>query len=335
VRGIPFSSGSSVYVYSYFFGAMIIPCLTLFLLYRYINYEQFFKSFFIVVVSSNLLLLCYLLSSDGTALVEMMAGRAFIESENKNDSVSTFLNPIYISQTGALLVISIVNLLLRNVNFKYKPFFFILGIIGFINVILGASRGPFLFMIICIAISVIIYFYRKPKSLILYFKLFLFIFATVFIFWVFIVPFVDKHDVFLFKRIEAFFESRVNKVEEERDFLMASALDQFFESPIIGDQYVMKDGHGYPHNFFVEVLMSLGIFGMCLFLFLFMGWVHKVYKILMNSTDNNVLLFVNVGIFFFLSGLTSGSIFVNPEIWLSVGLILVLPSFKTNYLHSI
>jgi O-antigen ligase len=326
VRGIDFSSGNKFYVYAYFFGATLIPCIALTLSSQYINYKIFIRNAIIIVLLSNLFLLYYLLSKDNKTFLELMAGRAFIESDKNLGAVSSFVNPIIIGQTGAILVIFSTNMLVQRIKKSSKLLFIGLMIVGFANVIISASRGPFLFMVFCILFSLIHYIYSQRKNLKKFIYSILIFFIILTIFRTVILSFASKYDITLFQRFETLLESRKNAEKEERDYLFTSAVDQFISNPIIGDQYVLKDGNGYPHNIAIEVLMSTGIIGGFFFLITLLIVLYKIYKIWLIPYNSTIFILLNVAMFYFLCGMTSGSIFVNPEIWLSIALILILPT---------
>lgn len=326
IRGIDFSSGNTFYVYAYFFGATFIPCLALTLSSHCINYRLFIRNAFIIVLLSNFFLLYYLLSKDDKTYLELMAGRAFIESDKNLGAVSSFVNPIIIGQTGAILVIFSTNMLVQRIKKSSKLLFIGLMIIGFANVIISASRGPFLFMFFCILFSLIHYIYWQRKNLKKFLNSLLIFIIVLAISRTIILSLASKYDITLFQRFETFLESRKNAEKEERDYLFTSAVDQFISNPIIGDQYVLKDGNGYPHNIAIEVFMSTGIVGGLFFLITLLFMLYKIYKIWLIPNNRTIFILLNVAIFYFLCGLTSGSIFVNPEIWLSISLILILPT---------
>lgn len=325
-RGIPFSSGGAFYVYAYYFGATLIPCVALFCSYRYINPESFFWKSYWVLVVANILLLYYLLTSGTQSYVEMMAGRANVQSDNEMGTESTFINPIMIGQMGAVMVIHTVNLLLKGIRKRYALFYIGAGAIGFANVLLGASRGPLLFMTLGVLIAWVHHVYWRPKTSMFFIKITVGLVLLVLSFTLVLRPLMEQYDIFLFQRVEMFLEGRKNAEKEDRDVLISGGIDQFLQNPAVGDQYVMRGGNGYPHNILVEVLMATGIVGSILFLLMLGVMFLKMYRLTFTSYQPYPFMLMCMGFFFFTSGFTSGSLFVNPEIWLSVAMILALPT---------
>ena len=101
--------------------------------------------------------------------------------------------------------------------------------------------------------------------------------------------------------------------QTSRNYLFDDAFLLFQKSPIFGSQFVTTGG-GYPHNLLIEVPMSLGIIGLIFFFYILINIFFKLYKIfLIPNLQIEIFGIICVCLIVLFLGLTSGSIFVNPE----------------------
>src|SRR5699024_9569669 len=74
---------------------------------------------------------------------------------------------------------------------------------------------------------------------------------------------IDLANISVFNRLGFFNNSNIviNESPDIRFQFYSMAWNQFLDHPIIGDQIMVNKFRIYPHNFILEVLMSLGIVG--------------------------------------------------------------------------
>lgn len=106
---------------------------------------------------------------------------------------------------------------------------------------------------------------------------------------------------------------------EERNEIYNEAFSMFLEKPIFGNQ-INTYSVAYPHNFFIEMLMSTGILGLLIYLGALVFLLLKIvnYKF---YGKYFAILFVIFLIFYGLSQ-TSGNIYQSVEAWCMFALIL-------------
>ena len=325
IRNIQFSSGSQSYVYSYYFGATFLPSFLIMTSFRNLNPDKIFKYVYLTLLLSNIFLICYIFVNGAQSIIEMLSGRIGLNSEDDFGTSGVFINPIQISLAGASLsIITLVNLLFpRNKNFYIIYVQSIILFLGIFNLFVGASRGP-LISFILVSFFILFYKFYKMKKNFYFLRNLIFTVIIFFTLFVIISTFRKYNDIFLIDRIEVFYDNIITNTKEDRNYIFEEALDLFKESPIIGSQFVINNG-GYPHNLFYEVLMSLGLFGLTLFIWVIYNLLKKIVLLFKAKTvpSETIGLFSLCFLVIFL-GLTSGSIFVNPEIWVCASLILSL-----------
>ena len=128
-------------------------------------------------------------------------------------------------------------------------------LLGLIGLILSNSKAPILALVIIFAI----YLYSKNRSIIKFYISFLF-----FCFFILVISILAKEILLI--DISSRFLSTFNESEESttsRLYIFSEGIDLFFSNPIIGSKSVTSSG-GYPHNLFIEILMSTGLVGIIL-----------------------------------------------------------------------
>jgi O-antigen ligase len=287
------------------------------MLKRFISYS------FLLLVVSNILLL--VLNLTGLTKIDLDNMRMAIS--DKNDIV--VVNSITISISGAFLFLFCISRLFffelhsgsKKITRKLTQI--ILIALGLTNLVLGASRGP-LFTTICI--SLFLYFFYMFKN-----NTFLkpLIFGAVLTFFAIFFFNSQNSNILIFNRAISFFEERQNNIEEERDLEFASAMNQFFSSPIIGDKIVTNNSNWFPHNIIIESLMSTGIIGTTFLILIIIFCFNQCKNILYKHINYPFFLIV---IFFvlFSSSLISGSIPLSSSFWIIVSVLLTIKFDKRS-----
>lgn len=325
VEKVPVLFYSDTYILSYFFGATLLPIIAITFGYRYINVNKLTLFVFWALVIANFFLIYYLLVlSDFGDLEKQLARRAHIKTEGT--SIGTLINPITIGYYGATLSLFCINAILSDFfsSKTIKWMLYPLIAMGFIILLLGASRGPLLGFVLILFISLMAHFYRSTEKVLKIGK-FIMYFAFGFLFLSGAINEIyKKYDIFLFYRVEKFFTDRDKGRKEVRDFSFESAWNDFLSSPFVGKQFVGTYDNFYPHNIFLEVLMATGIFGGVFFLIYFFKFSTSSIRLITKQRFKLYTPLVFTSFICFFLSVTSGSIFSSPEIWIMMTLTTLL-----------
>lgn len=235
------------------------------------------------------------------------------------------INPIsYSFYGGSLSLFSLfILLILTEFTFPAKSITLLLGfLLGAVNLFLGNSRGPFIFTLI--GIASILYFYiklGKLSKITISRLLFLISFAITIIF---ISRYISSNsfEFGIFDRLTETKEIIETGQQDDRTILFREALDMFYEQPIYGNQLNLKS-LTYPHNIFLEILMSLGIIGFLIFIYIILLIILLFY----NSPKRSKLfsIWIPFSILVFGISMTTGNIYQNVIFWNLIGMLLAWP----------
>ena len=314
-------------IYSFALGNIFFPMFSTLLYGKYINLERIKSNALWVLFGANLLIITFYFKQISDILTPaILLERAAIYSDAAKGYV---INPISFSLYGGYLLIISLHYFLINQGSKKRRYVLIAAaLLGLINLLLGASRGP-------LAITVASSFYL----LLLHFKAATWTFnyvrrllVTISILlgtYVFaILPLVSNFNFAIFGRVEQFVDERSAGKEEERDNLIRDAYEQFLDSPIFGDQMVSKTWGTYPHNIPMEVLMALGIVGGFLFSLILLSFAIKF----LNSSSYGEDFSFALVLFMVAAGmtLTSGCLYQSVDYWNLAALVLCIPKQKVK-----
>ncbi|MGG7551429.1 O-antigen ligase family protein [Chryseobacterium arthrosphaerae] len=199
----------------------------------------------------------------------------------------------------SLLIISIFYYF-QSSQKKLKPISGIL--IGIFTVFSASARSPMLAAFIILFILLIYVNELKYWVGLLFFTL-------IFILSIYILKQTSVADFeFVTRMYDAIFEGN----GYGRFYYLTKGWDIFKNNIPFGGRILFEDGL-YPHNIFIEVLMSMGIFGIILFFLYF----KDVWKFKIKYITNNIyyLPFILFFIQYFVLVLTSYNIFANLEFW--------------------
>lgn len=181
---------------------------------------------------------------------------------------------------ASLSIISLYFLLFNKTAFP--KLLLIYGfLLGFITIVVGTARSPILALFIVVGYLMTV---KRNKRLLLYCLLLMIIFII---------------SIFLYKKFEFTgikFADRTYKWIFEGDNslrtpLFKKALEIFYNKPIIGGRILYEDGF-YPHNIFLELLMSTGIFGFIIYYIKFLPVIQKIKSFFKTSNNNTHILFL-------------------------------------------
>jgi len=278
----------------YYYGLIVIPVPVIAILtlnYQTIDFNKFSQTIF-----------WFLLILLGINFVHT---NFIFEDYNSNGRGGIFRSYyIFVGHYGlSLVVLSLyMYLFLRRKGYQY-----ILGIlIGVFPIYVSAARSPILALLIILSIFLILI--NKKKYWICFFCLLLLSLVVLY----FIYKSKIGEDLIFFKRLnDAIFENNASG----RSFYLNQGIEVFIKHPFLGGNALFKDGM-YPHNLFVEILMSTGLLGMALFIIYFKFVAESFFKILKNIykyKESGILIFFFLQ--YFILAQTSGSLYSSFEFW--------------------
>ena len=328
IQDLRYLDTDSFFVYSFAFGICLLPSIAVYVSVKYIDHTQAIKTIFWTLLLSNLCLCYALLSFAHWNLLEVLASRAWVNVEI-NGETKSIINPITIGFFGELLAITSIHFLSFPV-YKNKLFVVVLYFslaLGFLNLTLGASRGPILFFVLLLLVELYLILKKNKLSsqIILKFSVWGGIVAVVAFF--FIGLYSQNEEIELVNRLFLTVENKQDGGKEEREFLFDSAIRQFAESPIIGDAFVTRYFYlynSYSHNLFLDVLMSTGLIGFTIFSFLLFYVFHSCRHVLLTGLQSPLLVHVLLFLAHFLLTMTSGGLFMSSGFWILGALMLNL-----------
>lgn len=299
-----------IYLFTIFLS--FLPVVAIYSSRKYLDLVKLEKFIYMFVVIHAFAVLIGLYFNYGMNLTNLFFDRTmFAYGAN---TISHPLNPISVGRAGSILfIITFYNFFLsKKINFII---FFMMSAVGMTLILLGSSKGPLITTIILL----LIFFLAKPKIFITrkFFLLSIIIILTL----------ISIEYSTEFSLVKRFSTPNLNEAILRED-IWFSALHQFFNNPILGDSILDKYGM-YPHNIYIEVLMSVGIVGAIPFYLIFLNVTKKAFYLLKNTEVSSVPIILFC---FMLFTISSGSIYFTPELWVSISFILFsdLQKIKNN-----
>jgi O-antigen ligase len=311
-------------VYSFYLGNILIPVVAIVLAAKYINLEKLIRCIYLVLLISNILIITIFLDQRNWELaIEILVNRA----EIKGTDDSLLVNPIsYGLYGGYLFVLSSTLLVIfkKSISSFLKILLWFSILIGFVNLLISTSRGPFLFTSLALFILFISSISIKKINVNVLLRTIFISFLVIFILNLFTNYISDSDiEIGIFQRFVSTKESLQSGEKEIRNELYQEGLDMFANSPFLGKKFVLDSTQSYPHNVFIEILMSLGLFGFFIYgliiVLLFIKIVHYL--------QNNIYLAPLCYLFVLSFGisLTTGNLYQSVENWNILALLLVFP----------
>ncbi|WKT73381.1 O-antigen ligase family protein [Acinetobacter variabilis] len=241
-------------------------------------------------------------------------GSTEIPSDILEESVDTgrfrlnSLNPISVGSLGALLAL-LAYWLYFDLKLKiYKNIFLMLSFfLGLYLMILANSRGPIVgFFVVLIFITL------KYIDIRILLKS-MFVLISLFI----VFYFVNLDELLVGNR---FFDSNSveTALEDSRVYIYKNSLNIFFDNPLLGSNIIDPISRLYPHNLFIESLISTGLIGG---IFYSTGVLILLYAS-MRKVPNDILGISILFLYNFVISLLSGAIYNSTSFWISCGIIL-------------
>lgn len=316
------SEHSNLEIFSFLIGNIFCPVLAISLGFKYANLEITIKRIFYALIFSNLLIFFYFLMQinweiSPTTLLE----RAGIKGEAEDSNV---VNPITFGFFGAsLFIFSFIRLLIFKKNVSRFLFFILLItlIIGLINLVIGNSRGPVLASLL--SFLVLFRFYVLSE---ISFKRKIYKFLPFGIITAFLLGYVlvqiqsDDNTLGILVRFSKMKEDFDQGEIDERSLLYQEAFNMFKDYPLLGNQFVVESSGIYPHNAFLEVMMSLGLVGLFLYVLILISFFGKIFYFL--NYSEYIKVFIGLAIASLTLTMTTGNLYQSVENWSLLAAVL-------------
>jgi hypothetical protein len=242
-------------------------------------------------------------------------------------SANTTLSSISYGQLGVTGFI-LALYLWSQVKTKVEIVLYIIGgILSLYTIVIAGSRSPFVVLLICT--SLVLLYFRSKNIVSKFFSraLLLIIAFSIVVLPGDILKLIGRYSSTSENRISNTFNKSADQFSG-RDFLYEDALNQFFESPVIGTTFVLNRGSGagwYPHNVILEAFMALGIIGGLVYLYLTYNALRNSFFLLkyFKNTSWLSLIFIEIVIV----STFSGSLYGTYSLWIMMFLLLVSPNY--------
>lgn len=317
IKNIPLYEGhKAFYFYSLAFGGALVPSIAIFMGIKYVNYQW---------ITRNALRLFTIF---GTFLVALLVLKVNIPHFHNGRLIANeALNSISTGHAGSsLAILALCEIIFPTKYRKYKTVLLISFVMGTGITLYAGARSPLIVLIIVTFILVLRFvFSRKLNIRTVYFLVFIVITGFFGIMY-YIFPQISKGEYKVVERL-----SNTGGNQEVRKVVWKTALLQFKENPIIGDQFLERSHGKYPHNILLEVPMATGIVGMLPFvLVMIILWFKAIYLVIKWRTFIPIFALL---VQFFLGSLTSGAIFGSGGLWILIALTLATSIKKPNNIN--
>jgi len=223
-----------------------------------------------------------------------------------------YVSPLALSYCSTLAIgISLSYMMENKVSIRKKVYLIINMVLSLVPFYLGSSRGsifalflPFLLIFLCKK--------NAGKSMRL-----LMVVAILLVAGVYLSVYFGSNIVDRFTSIQSDIEE--GSTSAIRLSLWREGLEQFMNNPFFGNSLEVDKYQFYPHNLFIEVLLSTGLIGFIPFtLLLFRGFKATI------NIFRNYPQYAWIGVLFlqsFMQNMFSGALYAASWFWLSLGLL--------------
>lgn len=292
-------------------GACLVPMLAL-LTYPNRNYlANSYKAAFVMATIA-----AFLTASLGTGLIQTEYGPGYDTGRLQLQS----LNAISVGHLGlSLLILSIWPLINGwNGSWGYRRIISIgAGLLGLYLLVAAASRGPLVTLIL------VLFFYFMAQDFKRYWRV-LTVVALLFVLMIQAGSYLEEVGTYrAFSRAEGAFSGQDEAVSE-RQIAYKGAVNQFIQSPIIGDSLEEKETRLYPHNVVLESFMATGLIGGLPFVILILYGIYISFRNLKMKSEHGwiALLFIQ----YLIAAQFSGALYASSILWTFLALNIVLYS---------
>ena len=306
---------SDFYLYTFTIGGCFIPALAVALVMPLIDTKKLIKWYWVFMFSVNVVVFMQLVSIFGLG-PEMFVSRLRISVEGAD-----VFNPIPLSRGGGMLAIMSMFFLIFQKNkifSKQKIPLLLAFLLGVLNLLLGASRGPLASFFIMVAVLLSVHSYVVRKNMAYVLKVTTAALVSVILSLTYVVPLIINGNISAINRAAKALDSDFG--EEIRAYQWRAAWEQIKSSPVWGERIVETYSNFYPHNFYIEIILSTGMLGGLLFIAIFTDLLRRFW-LAVNSNSIVMVLFFLLGLQF-LFGISGLSIPTGWYVWMLIAVCL-------------
>lgn len=223
------------------------------------------------------------------------------------------INPISISHVGVSLII--ISLVYYKECLHKNLIPWVLILVGLGVVIISQSRGP----IVSLIFVVYLFIFKQSR-----FSTFLIVLIVSLSLSVYGFNFLIEQEGF----------SRLYETGESTSLRVQSfqgAINQFFESPLLGSHIEEHTTRQYPHNIVIEAFMSTGVFGGVLLMGIIISSLRA--SLLGRKKEGIQLAASLLYMQYIISAMFSGAIFTNNMFWYLSIMVLIVVKRKSYVKH--
>lgn len=245
-----------------------------------------------IITCSVALLAAYTNLSVGRSWTADNEGRLFLDT----------VNPITFGEIGVTTVLAAFAW--GSARHRVGDFMLIIVamVLGALTILLSASRGPFVSLVICLAVLG----FRNRRFLWLVPVL---AGATLLL----VISDLGDSPVLLVARLA----STVQEHSEVRMLVQADAVGQFLDHPLLGSSIVEQGSGDYPHNLIIEAGMATGLVGLVMYIPVLAGAAWMAVARLKSGQ----ILVPLLAIQYMVAGQFSGSLSASVSIWVLIALL--------------
>jgi len=231
----------------------------------------------------------------------------------------TAVNPLTVSYMASTLVILCLYKLLYSTSvFRFKDLIYHGGIaLGGVALIMGASRGPLVAVLLCGAIA--LYYRLKEKAFV---RVILYGVGLVFLL-IIGAKVAEMLGSNVAERIAyTREEAKAGSGEFGRMPVAVLAIKEFLESPLLGSGLDVKETKSYPHNLLVESLLTTGLIGGGAFIAFLLSCVLAALRLLRGPGE---VAWIPMLFFAYLvESQLSGAVYMSSVFWVAAALTLTV-----------
>lgn len=318
IRDVPAYESDS-YFMQYAVGGTFLPLLAVLFVGKRLQPSLVIKTLYIFSVLSCIAIF-FMILKEGGLVQSALENRIMIVGESSRRIVG----PIIVSREGGVLAVVAFFSFLRANSFPKLAFHLSLFCFGMLLLIVGASRGPLVSVLIILVLQILVHYVQNWNKLWYYLRSGIALFGLAIAAIIFLIPRLDAFSsLSLVSRFSLFSERGFDL--GTRSYQWEAAFTQIKSSPFFGERFVENLFNHSPHNFYIEIVLAMGVLGLLLFL---MPLMNSVINFTLEAKAKSTFLVVHFLFWLYmLYGMTGISIHTNPQVWVLLGLTLFI-SFK-------
>ncbi len=304
------------YFYSLAFGGALIPSIAIVIAAGSIDSGRTVSIIYTMLAMFGVLL--GFLVAIGSGIPFFHNGRLFA---NEN------LNSITTGHAGASLTIISLSILLDREQVTYnKTMLYITFFGGLAIALYSGARSPLIVAAIVVSLLMLRLLFRRHLKRRIFYRWLGIALLLMTAIGFYVVPRLATGEFKVAERL-----SNTGGEKEVRSVVWATAVKQFLDNPIFGDQFLERSEGKYPHNILLEAPMATGIVGTIPFVLVIWAVLVKSINVFVNSV--RLIPVIALLLQYFLWNLTSGSLFGSGGLWILAIWVLALPARKYYDVH--